>query len=57
MGDWGTPSPARVVGIDLKAASVDVAIAAPHRSIRAGRGAVAFHENLGRSLSRRGHAS
>jgi kynureninase len=57
MGDWGTLSPAGVVGIGLETASVDVAIAAPHRSIRAGCGAVAFQENLGRRLGRRGQAS
>jgi hypothetical protein len=57
MGDWGTLLPARVVGIDLEAASVEVAIAAPHRLIRAGRGPVAFQKNLGRSLGWRGQAS
>jgi len=45
-----------MVGIDLGVASVDVAIAVPHRSIRAGRGAVAFQENLGGSLGWRGQA-
>jgi kynureninase len=57
MGDWGTLSAAGVVGIDPEAAGADVAIAAPHRLIRAGRDAVAFQENLGRSLGRRGQAS
>jgi hypothetical protein len=45
-----------MVGIDLGAASIDVAIAAPRRSIRAGHGAVTFQENFGSSLDRRGQA-
>jgi hypothetical protein len=45
-----------MVGIDLQAASIDVAMAAPRRSIRAGHGAVTFQENLGGSLDRRGQA-